>query len=113
MAVDFIIFFLGCPRIMGFEIGEVRRGMTSDAVTDFSGLQFSRRGRERRRFRQEHLQAGQFLRSKRERLSMKLELPICSVGIRGDKLERSGRFTRFDELEQASAVVDRRFVGIR
>ena len=44
---------------------------------------------------------------------MKLELTVCSVGVRGDKLKRSSRLPRVDELQQATAVGEGRFVGIR
>ncbi len=42
MTRNLIIFLLCRPRIMGLEIGEVRRGMTGDTVADFSGCQFGR-----------------------------------------------------------------------
>jgi hypothetical protein len=81
MAGNLVIFLLSRSGIVGLEIREVGSCVAGDTVADLSGRQFSCRGRGRRRFRQEHLQAGQFLRSKREGLGMKLKLPIGSIRI--------------------------------
>ena len=90
-AVNTIILLLSGVGVMQLEIRKVGCCMTGDTIADPAGRRFGRWRGERRWFRQEHLQTGEFCGAEPEGLRVKLELSIRSVGIGCHELWREAR----------------------